>query len=116
MYCPNCRSEFVPGVITCPECDVPLVDALEPLPEEPEPKRLVALVTTYNPGDVAIVSAFLESRGIPFFLKNDAVDRIYLQLTPVLVMVREDDLAAGVEALKDLDPRFTKDWEKDESP
>ncbi|MCB8932460.1 MAG: DUF2007 domain-containing protein [Fimbriimonadaceae bacterium] len=114
MYCPQCRSEFVPGVITCPECDVPLVDALEPLPEEPRPKKLVPLVVTYNPGDAAIVSAFLESRDIEYYLRNDVVDRMYLQLSPIEVMVNEDDLAAGMEALKDLDPRFTKDWEKEE--
>lgn len=111
MFCPQCRSEFVAGVAECPDCGVPLVEALEPRPPQPPAGQLVPLVVTYLPGDAAVVSAFLESRGIAHYLRNDVVDRMYLQLAPVEVMVSEEDLAAGLEALKDLDPKFTKDWE-----
>lgn len=29
MWCPNCKNEYVPGITTCADCGIPLVDALE---------------------------------------------------------------------------------------
>ena len=34
MICPNCRSEFVEGVTTCPDCEIQLVYQIsENIPE-----------------------------------------------------------------------------------
>src|SRR5258707_4038589 len=30
MFCPDCKAEYLPGVIRCSDCDVDLVEALSP--------------------------------------------------------------------------------------
>ena len=45
-YCPNCRDEFQDWVETCPDCKVPLVNELTPLPEMEIPDNSLVLVAT----------------------------------------------------------------------
>lgn len=111
MYCPQCRSEFRPGFDWCSDCEMALVEALDPLPTKPLPPRLVPVFKSGNCADVAIVSAFLTGAEIEHFVRNSFLSTWHPAMGPADVLVREDELREAVEVLQELDPRFTQDWE-----
>lgn len=72
MICPDCKGEFVDGVGTCPDCEVPLVVPMaEPVPDFREPARfepddrLVELFQTGRFTEADLAAAVLEDAGIP---------------------------------------------------
>jgi hypothetical protein len=87
VFCPKCKSEYVPGYTFCSDCQVALVDG----PPEPEPtagKGLqgakscdlsaepVSLVTVLASGDpvlMGIIKSLLESADIPFVVKGEGL-------------------------------------------
>jgi hypothetical protein len=55
VICPTCRSEYLPGVVECAQCGVPLVERLAPAKPD-EPWAVVAqhtLQIAWNPIDAA---------------------------------------------------------------
>ena len=69
MFCPECKSEFIEGIINCPECNVGLMDKL---PEVPAPVFVdyKEVLATYNPADIAFLKSILECEGIQYFFKG----------------------------------------------
>ncbi len=65
-YCPECESEFRKDISTCPECNVPLVDALA---SDPADNLDVAFTVMYE-SQAHIIRGYLESEGIPCQLEN----------------------------------------------
>ena len=68
-YCPDCREEYIVGIIECPDCRVALVDQL-PIEEHKE----VDLVGLHPlPGIVyaEMVKEALEKSGIACVIKSD---------------------------------------------
>jgi hypothetical protein len=55
MYCPICRAEYREGFFECTDCDVDLVEKLEPLKELP---GFVKLATIFSEGDIAVITRF----------------------------------------------------------
>lgn len=100
MYCPVCRAEYREGFFECTDCDVDLVEELEPLPEMP---GFVKLATIFSEGDIAVIKANLDKAGIVYFFQGEQSHR----LTPVplaaLLLVREDYKAEAESILKELE-------------
>ena len=81
MFCPQCRSEYVPGKTRCPDCDVDLVETLPPLrrefpPEEKIPRqyRHSNWVMIYSPAsaqELALIKMILEREQIACFIGNE---------------------------------------------
>jgi hypothetical protein len=73
-FCPECRDEFQDWVKTCPDCKVPLVDKLLPLPP---PRSLfnnepmVYVATAPNEQIAFLWAGILEGNGIRCLLKSD---------------------------------------------
>lgn len=99
LYCPECRAEYLPGVLKCADCGVPLVrelpaaeDPVAPIEEEgrarpagDEPPtdtangergaldyiERVCVFDTFDFGSFLIARSLLEGAGIPIFPTGD---------------------------------------------
>jgi hypothetical protein len=64
MFCPQCRTEYREGVVTCRSCGVELVAELPPEPEA----EWAEFVTVFETGDAAlfgVVKSLFQAEGIP---------------------------------------------------
>ncbi len=106
MFCPECKSEFIQGITTCPACKVKLIDEL---PHEPEPEFVdySELLATYNPADIAFLKSLFDSEGITYFFKGEHFMYVRPLADPVRLMVKTDQISKAVELLKDLKLSFT---------
>jgi hypothetical protein len=106
MFCPTCRAEYREGFHVCSDCNVDLVEVIPPEPE-PEFVNLKEVLATYNPADVAFLKSLLESEGIQYFFKGEHFMYMRPLADPVRLMVREDQVEAALELLKDVDLSVT---------
>lgn len=101
-----CGSEYVAGVQTCADCDVPLVPDVpsadaEMIFDDP----VVPAIEVWNPAEAEIVCALLQAHGIPCILKAEnqyAVDATYTvgPLARRRILVRKSDLDRAREILR----------------
>jgi hypothetical protein len=106
MFCPVCGGEYVAGILTCVDCDAPLVP--DPPAEDEEvifDDPVVLALEVYNPAEAEIVCSLLQAHGIPCILKAEnqyAVDATYTvgPLARRRILVRESDLSRAREILQ----------------
>lgn len=75
MICPNCNSEFVEGIYSCPDCGIQLVD-YTPQDEKSQDNPLqdvhfISVYTPLNSQEVSIIKMILEREDIQYYIKND---------------------------------------------
>ena len=100
MYCPVCRAEYREGFFECTDCDVELVDKLEPLPEIP---GFVKLATIFNEGDIAVIKSSLDKVDIEYFFQGEQSHRLAPVPLGARLMVREDYKEEAESILKELE-------------
>jgi Putative prokaryotic signal transducing protein len=105
MFCPECKSEYIEGILVCSECNKKLI---EELPKEPPPKFIdyKELLSTYNPADIAFLKSLLESEGIHYFFKGENFMNVRPLADPARLMVRVDQVEETVRLLKTTKPTF----------
>jgi hypothetical protein len=76
MYCPQCRQEYRPGPVICPDCLVSLVDELS---EEPnlEDLNLALVYQTSDAGRTALAKSLLTQAEIPFQVRNENLQDLF---------------------------------------
>jgi len=101
MYCPKCKGEYREGFTQCADCQVPLVDEL-PQPESDDaPIDLVEVLSTADPGLIALVKSVLEAEEIPYLAHGEHFSRMHATI-PVRFLVAKEDVEVAREVLKDL--------------
>lgn len=88
MFCPTCKSQYREGFTRCADCDVPLVNVLENLPESLEHAALVRVWEGSDAHENSEVRRALGDARIPFriqsagpnvlSLSNQAAEAIYV--------------------------------------
>jgi hypothetical protein len=98
-FCPQCESEYVEGVSTCPDSPgaIPLVASLSPRGDEDHPDdKFVEVLLAPNLPVAQSIAELLDSNGIECFVNSGSV-----QLTPqeVRVMVADHDVERARELI-----------------
>jgi hypothetical protein len=89
VICPECGAEYVPGFTRCSDCGAALVEA-KAEPEKvpaPDPQRpayasepsleLATVVSSGDSGLIAVAKSLLQSAGIPFLVRGEAVQDLF---------------------------------------
>jgi hypothetical protein len=96
-YCPECRFEYRPGVKTCPECKLDLVDKLEDLTTNVEDFVQVYMVSDRQ--EASIIETLFEENKIELLVQDQ-------RDFPVLPdFGRKIDLRIAVPAHQEADAR-----------
>lgn len=106
MYCPQCRSEYRPGIKDCVDCEIPLVDVLPPEPDHTTEVRYVRILSTYNAADVAIVKSILDDAEIDYYFANEGFNVVSPLIQPEVLYVKRDQEEDAREALRGVDLRY----------
>lgn len=101
VFCPDCKAEYVEGHTQCADGGVDLVPEL-PIEPEPEYIKFEFVLSTYNPGDVAIIKSILYGEGIAYFLHGENFMQIRPLVEPARLMVDSEKVETVKELLKDL--------------
>ena len=121
MWCPECGGEYREGFSQCADCDVALVESL---PAEPEPHPEVKLVTvleTGDPAELAFAESVLIDADIPYTKKGESLQDLFVlgrlglgfnPLTgPVLLQVPEEHAEAAAQLLAEAAPEELEESE-----
>ncbi|MCJ7784312.1 MAG: DUF2007 domain-containing protein [Desulfobacterales bacterium] len=110
MFCPKCRSEYVPGIKVCPECRKRLVAKLprvkKPLPQKMGRAGFAELMITFNPSDIALIKSILDSAGIRYHFKNENFVSVNPLIQPATLMVGCGQVIVARKLLKSLKIKF----------
>lgn len=101
MYCPQCKGEYREGFTQCADCQTPLVDELPPSESDDAPIDLVEVLSTADPGLIALVKSVLEAEDIPYLAHGEHFSRMHATI-PVRFLVAKEDFEVARELLKDL--------------
>ena len=101
MYCPQCKGEYREGFTQCADCQIPLVEE-PPQPESNDtPLDLVEVLSTADPGLIALVKSVLEAEDIPYLAHGEHFSRMHATI-PVRFLIAKEDVEEAREVLKDL--------------
>ena len=107
MYCPSCRSEYRPGFVRCPDCNVDLVEELSGEVIEPtltDPLDDLVPVFVADRFTAEMIRSVLEGSGIPAANSGAGVSGAYPVNVGTLgegrVLVRKKDEAKAREIIE----------------
>lgn len=100
MYCPECKSEYREGFTKCADCDVPLVDELPPEPKF-EYMDLVEVLSTSDPGQIAVAKSLLDSEKIRYVVQGEHFSAMQPSI-PARFLVPRDKFKRAERLLKDI--------------
>lgn len=105
MFCPECKAEYIEGIKICQECGITLVNQLINTNNggDADFPELIAVLSTYSHGDVAIIKSILNGAGIYYYFKGERhLGLVKPWADPAKLMVKKDDKEIVKDLLKDL--------------
>ena len=106
LICPNCYSEYVEGITTCPDCKVNLVDeSLIEKPEDWSEENWEVVFTSNKDYEVEMLKNNLESAGITTTILNQQ-DRNFPapgDFTIIKLLVQKEDVESALDFIQNLD-------------
>lgn len=103
-YCPECRTEFRPGVATCSDCQVDLVDSLPDGPPVGDSIEEVVVGSYSTAMEAEMWAELLRNDGVPSRAAPYLTDLVAYGLTggqPHELHVRSEDVERARELLGD---------------
>lgn len=105
-WCPNCKTEYQPHMTVCPDCGATLVSEL---PEEPEGREAVILVSAATANEANVIVATLEAVGIPAYTAPPGVyvpqyGNPVMGVTPEFLVWVPADAEAAARAVLESEP------------
>jgi hypothetical protein len=101
--CPNCKYEYVDGIVICPDCNTPLVDSAE-LKKYPElsEEDWALVFTSFSEIEADMLKGNLESAGInsSVLSQKDSSFPAPGNLSVVKLFVKKADVAAALEFIQ----------------
>lgn len=102
MICPQCKTEYIEGVDTCADCQVPLVSSLPPSDKEepvenvpgPEYGEYTIVYTTNDSTEANIVLGFLTAQGMEAQIVNNSIYGYSFRLTNAVAVPSEQEKEA----------------------
>jgi putative signal transducing protein len=102
MFCPECRAEYREGFTKCADCGVRLVGKLPaPSPVQSQFVDLEEVLTTGDPGQIAVVKSVLDAGNISYLVQGEQFSSIRAPI-PVRFLVPKEQLASARKLLKKL--------------
>jgi hypothetical protein len=105
MYCPECKIEYVEGVLVCADCGVALIPEI-PTESSVDSAEYEEIPAILNAGDVAFLKSLLDSESIEYYIEGEFSPYGIHRL-----MVLREQVQEAKEILKDLeleDSKITK--------
>ncbi|NWG27971.1 MAG: DUF2007 domain-containing protein [Ignavibacteriaceae bacterium] len=103
--CPNCKYEYINGIVICPDCNTPLVDAIElnnysDLSEE----DWVLIYTTFSEIEATMLKENLENAEIPASVlsQRDSSFPAPGDLSIIKLFVKKADVPDALEFIQDV--------------
>lgn len=103
--CPNCNYEYVPGIVICPDCNTPLVDAIEPNNYSDLSEEDWELVyTSFSEIDADMLKENLESAGIAVSIlsQKDSNFPVPGDLSTIKLFVKKADVPEALEFIEEV--------------
>lgn len=102
MFCPQCKSEYREGFLTCADCGVDLVGALPPEPvNEFDDVEFVEVFSTYQQGDIAFIKSILDGEGITYFFQGESSVMLIAAGAYARLLVKADEAERVREILQE---------------
>jgi len=98
MFCPQCRTEYVEGILVCADCGAQLVQEIEPKPA-PEYFEFEEILCPFTASDIAMIKSLLQEEGIDHYVEGEISHPITNPYPRI--MVRKDRAQEARELLKD---------------
>ena len=115
--CPNCKYEYVEGIVICPDCNTPLVKTGELKKYDELSEDDWALVyTTFNLIDADMLKENLESAGIAanILSQKDSSFPVPGDLSKVKLFVKKADVSEALEFIQTVKSQSLDSGEDDE--
>jgi hypothetical protein len=104
MFCPQCKTEYLPGFTQCADCNVALVAELSRDPEDSERDHNVEFVEIFRTqirNRLSLVLPQLKAEGIDFQLLGQVRNMYGRGFQPHILMVALPDVDRAREILND---------------
>jgi hypothetical protein len=113
MYCLECGAQYDRDVTTCPDCRLPLIPDLPPLPA-PDYIGYEEILGTFNAGNIAIIESILDAEDIAYYFQGEFFNYVGPLVQPARLMVRKDQAREAREILEDLRISYSLSGERDD--